>query len=358
MAPKKINLTFVTANLFAGGAERIISFLAKEMDRDKFNITMVVFGFKKDVSYDIEGINTIFFDEIRVLNGTLKLFKFLAKHKPDVVLSVIAHVNTVVGYQSICFPNTKFIAREVNVLSVLETFMTRQHPILRFIYKQRFKFFDAVVCQSQDMLEDMNTHYKIRPDKLHVINNPITNGFEVKTSATSSLILKCITVGRLAKEKGHDRLLEALRKLSIPFHLTLIGSGPEMDNLFSLIKSLSLKDKITHIPFTNEVNRYLRQSDVYLQSSYVEGFPNAVIESCAVGTPVIAFKAPGGLNEIIVEGVNGYIAEDENEFLEYISQVYCNNTFVPQLVSDSVYSKFGKEKILKEYEDLIIKTNG
>ncbi|MEO6348106.1 MAG: glycosyltransferase family 4 protein, partial [Aquaticitalea sp.] len=119
-----------------------------------------------------------------------------------------------------------------------------------------------------------------------------------------------------------------------------------------------LKDKITHIPFTNEVNRYLRQSDVYLQSSYVEGFPNAVIESCAVGTPVIAYKAPGGINEIIVEGVNGYVADDEKEFLEYINQVYSNNIFVPQIVSDSVYSKFGKEKILKEYEDLIIKTNG
>lgn len=352
MTHQKVNITFVTANLFAGGAERVISFLAKEIDRTKFNVTLVVFGFKKDVSYDIDGVNVIFFDKIRILNGFFKLFKYFVKNKPDVVLSVVGHVNTMVAYQSLFFPKIKFIAREVNVLSVLATFSKSQSPILDFIYDQRFRFFDAVICQSQDMLVDMNTHFKISPEKLHVINNPITHGFEVKSSKTSNPILQCITVGRLAKEKGHDRLLEVLSKLTIPFHLTLIGSGPEMDNLFTLITYFGLKDKITHIPFTKEVNKYMRQNDVYLQSSYTEGFPNAVLESCAVGTPVVAFKAPGGLNEIIVDGINGYVADDEIEFLEYIHYIYSDFKFDPNTVSDSVLKKFGKEKIIGQYEQL------
>uniref|UniRef100_UPI00404A3E94 glycosyltransferase n=1 Tax=Gelidibacter sp. TaxID=2018083 RepID=UPI00404A3E94 len=357
MTSNKINITFVTPNLFAGGAERVISFLAKEFNREKFNVTLVVFGYQKDASYDIEGVNTIFFDKIRVLNGAFSMFKYLLKHKPDVVLSVIAHLNTVIAYQSVFFPKTKFIAREVSVLSVLDSFDQPQNWALNILYKNRFKFFDAVICQSHDMFEDIQLNFKLESKKLNIIHNPITNDFEVKTQLPKDNVLRCITIGRLSKEKGIDRVLIALSKLSIPFHYTLIGKGSEKNRLFQLIKDLNLSDKVTYIDFTNDVGKYLAVNDVYLQGSFVEGFPNALVESCAVGTPFIAFNAPGGLKDIFIENKNGYVAENEKEFIECIQNIYTNNTFVPELVSESVYSKFNKTKILKQYEDLIIKIN-
>lgn len=357
MMSKKINITFVTPNLFAGGAERVISFLAKEFDRDKFNVTLVVFGYKKDASYDIEGIHTIFFDKIRVLNGAFNMFKYLMKHRPDVVLSVIAHLNTIIAYQSIFFPKTKFIAREVSVLSVLDSFDKPQNWALNLLYKNRFKFFDAVICQSHDMHDDIQLNYKIESKKLNIIHNPITSDFEVKPQLPKDNVLKCITIGRLSKEKGIERVLMALSKLSIPFHYTLIGNGPEKTRIFQLIKDLNLSKKVTYIDFTDDVGKYLAVNDVYLQGSFVEGFPNALVESCAVGTPFIAYNAPGGLKDIFVENTNGYVAENEKEFIECIQNIYTNNTFVPELVSESVYSKFNKTKILKQYEDLILKIN-
>lgn len=351
----KINITFITANLTAGGSERVISFLAKELDRKKFNVTLVVFGYKKDTVYDIKGVETIFFEKTRVINGVFKMFRYLLKYKPDIVLSAIAHVNTLIAYQSIFFPKTKFIAREVNVLSVLDSlYKSQNHFLLSLIYKYRFKFFDAVICQSIDMLEDLNQHYNIAPHKLHVINNPISNEFKLKAKIPSEGILNCINVGRLAIEKGHNRLLMVLSKLSIPFHLTIIGKGSEFSAIFKLAEDFNLMDKITHIEFTNQVSKHLSKNDVYLQSSYVEGFPNAVIESCAVGTPVIAFNAPGGINEIIINGVNGYVAENENQFIEYIQRIHANNTFDPKEVSDSVYKRYNKEKILNQYETLFL----
>ncbi|MEQ9580645.1 MAG: glycosyltransferase, partial [Arenibacter sp.] len=115
-------------------------------------------------------------------------------------------------------------------------------------------------------------------------------------------------------------------------------------------------DKIKHIPFTKDVSKYLQESDVFLQGSYVEGFPNALLESCAVGTPVIAFKAPGGIDEIIEEDVNGYIAKDEADFLIKLNLIG-EKHWDPAVVRDSVYKKYSKDIIIKKYQDLFIDLN-
>ena len=77
-----------------------------------------------------------------------------------------------------------------------------------------------------------------------------------------------------------------------------------------LVNKLDLSSKITHVPFTDKVPEYLKESDIFLQGSFVEGFPNALLESCAVGTPVIAFNALGGIDEIIQDGVNGFMVDN------------------------------------------------
>ncbi len=355
MSHKKINITFMLPNLNAGGAERVMSFVAKEIDKDKFYVTLVIVGHERDASYDVSGIKVIYFGKPRVINGVISIFSYIKNNRPDIVVSAIEHLNTVVAYISLFYPKIKFVAREVNVLSVLHNLDKPTFNPYEILYKNRFRYFDAIICQSKDMLEDLMKHYKIHPDKPVIINNPITDGFIVKSFRPINNTLQLITVGRLAKQKGYDRILMALSQLKIAFHYTIIGKGPEQEHVYLWINEFNLKEKVTHVEFTSNVSDYLAKSDIYLQGSYVEGFPNALIESCAVGTPVIAFKAPGGLNEIIVEGVNGYVAENEKEFLNHIYSIHTNNTFVPNTVSESVYSKFNKRTILKQYEDLFLK---
>jgi glycosyltransferase involved in cell wall biosynthesis len=159
----------------------------------------------------------------------------------------------------------------------------------------------------------------------------------------------------LAKQKGHIRILKALREIKFPFNYTIIGDGPEKHNIFSYINNFHLHEYVTHIPFTKDVQNYLSNSDVFLQGSYVEGFPNALIESCAVGTPVVAYKAPGGIDEIIINGKNGFIAADHNDFVEKINLLANRiNELSPSKVRNVVYSKYDSSKIIKEYEDLFI----
>ena len=130
------------------------------------------------------------------------------------------------------------------------------------------------------MLNDLNKSNNIKQNKLVVINNPVTSGFKTKKSNKTIKPLHFITVARLVKQKGHARLIEVLGKLNFPFHYTIIGDGPEKNTLFNRIEELGFGKNVTNIPFTDQVSKYLENSNVYLQGSFVEGFPNAIIESC------------------------------------------------------------------------------
>ena len=85
---------------------------------------------------------------------------------------------------------------------------------------------------------------------------------------------------------------------------------------------------------------------MFIQGSFVEGFPNALLESCAAGTPVIAFNVPGGTKEIVEHNINGYLVDDGDDvsFLNYLNSF---KEWNPNVVRDSVYKKFNKEKIIK-----------
>lgn len=357
MKPTKINITFVLPNLLPGGAERVFSYISQRIDQNMFNVTLLVTGYSKDASYDVENINVIFLEKPRVLYSIFSLFKYIIRTKPDIVITAVGHLNTIIAYMSLFFPKTRFISREVTVLSIDEEFFRTKkkvfNPIGYFVNK-RFRLFDVIISQSKDMKDDIIENYNVDEEKIIVVNNPITDSFKLKKNTQKRNPVRYITVGRLSKEKGIDRVLKILSKVDIPFHYTLIGNGPEKEHIFSLIEKYKLEDKITYIDFTKEVSKYLSESDYFLQGSFFEGFPNCLIESCAVGTPVIAFNAPGGTKEIIENGVNGYIVESEELYLEKIQET---KIWTPSLVRESVYKKFNEDLIIEQYENLFIRVH-
>ena len=187
--------------------------------------------------------------------------------------------------------------------------------------------------------------------KIVVINNPISEKFKLKNENINNSVVQLITVGRLVKVKGHERVLAVLEKLKIPFHYTIIGTGPEKNNIQNLITEKKLNRKVTLINYTSEVENYLAKSDLFLQGSFTEGFPNALLESCAVGTPVIAFDAPGGTKEIIIEGINGFLASNQEEFYVKLNKSIKTN-WDKQKIRKSVTEKFSKDIIIHQYENL------
>lgn len=349
MEEKKI--VFVLPTLTAGGAERVISFVAQHIDKNTFKSHLLILGSENEAAYTVKDINLTFLNKKRVLHAIPQLFWFLIEQRPNIVVSSIGHLNTIMGLLSVFFLKTKFIIREASVISAIRKF-GKSNRLRHILSKVALLKTNYIICQSKDMASDFKKIYNVPDKKIVVINNPITTETDIKSQNSDLKVQKYITVGRLSKEKGHSRILDLLSKSEKDFHYTIIGTGPEEKNVLDQISELNFEKKVTHIPFAPNVDDYLKTNDLFLQGSYVEGFPNAVLESCAVGTPVIAFNVPGGTKEIIEHDVNGYLVETEDQYLKYLN---ISRVWNPINIHESVNKKFSKKTILQKYETLFNK---
>jgi glycosyltransferase involved in cell wall biosynthesis len=352
MSEKKprIKILFILPSLKAGGAERVISFVSQNLDNTKFECVLVVLGHKKDAIYNVEGIDVHFLNRPRLLKSVKPLFKIIASQNPDIVLGSIAHVNRLLTIFSTYFKNTLFVGREASLNGIINQFTIQKGFKYQKLYKNYHKNLDLIICQSLEMAENVKKRFKISSEKISVINNPISSNLPLRTNPINANKTKeLITIGRLSLEKGHKRIIELLTKLETPYRYTIIGDGDQENALTQLAKELNILDKIRYIKYTDNVSKYLSESDLFLQGSYVEGFPNALLESCVIGTPVLAFRAPGGTQEIVEHNVNGYLAENEDDYLLYIHKAL-SQKWNPEEIKNSVVKKFNSDLILKRYE--------
>ncbi|MBT8274276.1 MAG: glycosyltransferase, partial [Bacteroidia bacterium] len=303
MTDSKIKILFILPSLRAGGAERVISFVAENIDKSSFDPILLIIGNEDESVYKTNPETTIFLNKRRVLLGIHGIYKHIRKLKPQIVVTSVGHLTGITAFIGIFFRKIKFVTRETNIRRIKIQYNPPARTYTRFVSHFSYRFLDLAICQSQDMATETKRLYNFKDEKIRVINNPITTTFnDIEVNDINNGIPQFITVGRLSRDKGHARVLEALAKLDFNFNYLIIGKGQEKEHLDQLIKDLNLESKIETINYTNKVPEFLQKADVFLQGSYAEGFPNALLESCAVGTPALAFKSVGGTSEIIDDG--------------------------------------------------------
>jgi glycosyltransferase involved in cell wall biosynthesis len=349
----KKKIIFILPSLRAGGAERVISFVAQQLNPQVFDVKLIVIGFKKEAVYDVKSLNVQYLNKARLLTSITTLFRIILTERPSIVVSSIGHVNITMGLFSMIFRRIKFIGREASVVSKMNEYAKVNSNLIYMIMKLFYSRLSMIICQSEDMKQDFILRLGIQPSKLIVIHNPITNSDLFTVNKITNKKYHFVTVGRLSKEKGHLRIIKGLSKIrNYDFHYTVVGSGPLEVLIKQEIKKLQLSEKVSFIPYTSRVLDEIIKNDFFIQGSYVEGFPNALLESCTVGTPVIAFKAPGGTKDIVLNGINGFLVDDELEFVTVLNDLNKLKTIDEETVRSSVLKKFESRKIVQQYEDL------
>lgn len=175
---------------------------------------------------------------------------------------------------------------------------------------------EAVVCvsdygRSQAMLSSSPDQW----NKLHVVRCGLSNDSFVATNTSTqdsgSATLRLLTVGRLAPEKAHAGLLQAIATATnagAKVHLSIIGDGPLRTDLERQTKELGLSECITFLGAQppSVVRKHIGQSDVNVMSSLMEGLPVALMESQAQCRPVIA-PSVAGIPELVRHNENGWL---------------------------------------------------
>jgi glycosyltransferase involved in cell wall biosynthesis len=180
--------------------------------------------------------------------------------------------------------------------------------------REKFELARLVVCVSehgrQQALEI--TGGKLA-ERIHVVRCGLDEeAFEASAPSPSpDGPLKLVCVGRLAPEKGHSGLLDALakaRELGLDAGLRLIGEGPERAALEQRVRTLGLEAHVA-LPGArggSELRKELLEADLFVLSSLMEGLPVTLMEALATGTPVIAPRL-SGIPELVREEQDGWL---------------------------------------------------
>lgn len=369
----KIKVTFFLPSLGGGGAEKSVVRLLQSLDKENFQISLLLGKMKGFLIEEIP--KEVLVKELNVLHvryALLKLIKYLRREKPDIFVSFLSHVNTISTLAKfLSRTKTKFIISERTTFShTPEITKTAKNRLLAFFFlkplvKFTYPLADAIICVSKGVAEDLSGFLGSK-EKIKVIYNPIvSNDLYILadqpmehpwfSNQKTPIIL---AVGRLTRAKDYPILLRAFALIckKKKTYLVILGEGEERKNLENLVRKLRISENIAFLGFQKNPYKYMQKSLVFVLSSKREGFPNVIVEAMVCGCPVVSTDCQSGPNEIIENGENGILVPVGNEkaLAEAILKVLNNCSLQKKISAEGKkrIQNFTAEKSVKEYEKL------
>ncbi len=187
--------------------------------------------------------------------------------------------------------------------------------------------------------------------------------FEMDRSESEQL--EILFVGRIARVRRIEILLQAVCKLNIPYHLTIVGGEEKtssvtrsgyLNELKQLTKQLNLEQKVTYAGKKTpaELKTLYQAADIFAYTSLYENFGQPLLEAAAHGLPIVS--TPVGIaRDIVIEGETGYQVSDRPEALtDRIEALKDINLRLKmgRRIKDEVKTRFDWERIINQYMNL------
>ena len=222
---------------------------------------------------------------------------------------------------------------------------------------------DAVTAVSNDLRKETLSHFRINRE-IEMIPNFIDSNLyshEVDEKLRSKIAKKeekiVVHISNFRKVKRVEDVIKIFSKVheKVPAKLLMIGDGPERVKVERMCRKLKICDKVKFMGKLKSVEELLSVSDLFLLPSETESFGLVALEAMASKVTVISTNS-GGLPEVNVEGVTGYLSEvgDIKQMSENAIQLLSDNDKLEQFKENAfVHSqKFDLPNILPLYECL------
>lgn len=202
----------------------------------------------------------------------------------------------------------------------------------------------AVSQNTKDSVSQIRKEYRNKVDLIKDITEPnliykMSKANEVKEFDTS--VVNILTVGRLATVKSYDKAVEVarmLRESAVKFKWFVIGEGPERKKIQLLIDKYNLNNEFILLGKKINPYPYMKNCDLYVQTSAKEGFGLTVCEAKILKRPIVCTNFPTA-KEIIKHEVDGLIVEHD------LDSIYKG---IKKYLDEEEF----KEKILKKLESI------
>ncbi len=321
-------ILFLIHDLGQGGAEKVLVNLVNNMDHEKFDITVIaLFGggvneqfLDKRVKY-----RAVFPKSIPGNSHIMKLLSPAALHR----LAVKEHYDIEISYLE--GPCARIIsgckAPDTKLVSWIHCTMTSPKDIAKAFRNEKeavscYDCMDKMVFVSEGVrnafLKNGSYHGETAVLYNTIESEKISKRAEEDAGGILGGEIAFIAVGTLKKVKGFDRLLRIVKRLrdeQYPIHLYLLGAGPMYDDLKRYAAENNLEDSVSLMGYQVNPYRYLAKCDLFVCSSYSEGFSTAATEALIVGTPVCTVDV-SGMKELLGESNEyGIVTENSEEAL-------------------------------------------
>ena len=363
-----INLIFFLPNFGYGGAGNSVFRLCKSLNKKKYKINIISIGkcsYKKEFKnfgvkvYELrtKKISKSFFE----LNSLVK--KIISKKfLKNIFISGIHYANiaSIISLRSI--KNLKIIVVErtdIQELKISYNFKGFiKNKLIYFLLKFFYKKADLVIANSLKARNDLKKICNIKVEK---ITPPSFLRYEkIKKNKKRNKTLNIITVGRLSKEKDIYTMIKAINEIKEKnLILRILGEGDEKENIKSYIKKYKLQKKIFLLGLRKNPKKFYLMSDLFINASHFEGFPNAVVEAINYNLPVICSDTSGGIREITLHGRGGdlYQIADYKSLAKKIIRFYQNpkNLIKKLNLARKNIKNFSINKNVKNYDSIFKK---
>jgi glycosyltransferase involved in cell wall biosynthesis len=223
-----------------------------------------------------------------------------------------------------------------------------------------------VVCPSA-YLRDMAIAWGLPPTRVLVIPNPAPDLPELPTREEARAALSVpgrllAFAGRIGRQKALEIGLAAVAQVD-GVSLVLAGDGPEREPMEARAAELGLVGRVRFVGSLPRrgVLELFRAADATLLSSSWENFPHTVVESLAVGTPVIATRV-GGVPEVVTDGENGLlVASGDADALGAAIRRFFEEPGLRDRLSRAAagsVSGYGRDGILNRIEAVLLEAAG
>jgi len=306
-------ILFLIHDLGPGGAEKVLVNLVNNMDANKFDITLVaLFGGGVNEALLNKGIKyrTIFPRSVRGNSHIMKmlsprqLHKCFIKEKYDIEISYLegSSARIVSGCPD---SDTKLISwiHSLQHTKAVSSKAFRSYKESVECYSR----FDRIVCVSESAKCDFMKLYPMIKcvDVLYNTNETGMIRSLMKEDIEDNVFQKqgfCLCgVGKIMPVKGFERFARVHKRLiddGYSVYSYILGTGREQENIQKFLKENQLEDSFIFLGYQKNPYKYIAKCDLFVCSSYSEGFSTAATEALIVGTPVVTMPV-GGMEEML-----------------------------------------------------------
>ncbi len=295
-----------------------------------------------------------------------KLLDMVKLHKIEVL-----HVHYAIPHAYAGYMAKKMLEEEnihipmVTTLHGTDITLVGNHPFYKPAVTFSINNSDVVTSVSQSLKEDTLRLFDIKKEIYVVPNfidipkkiNPFTQCQRGMMALPNERIIT--HVSNMRKVKRVNDVIEIFYRIQkeISAKLVMVGEGPERETCENLCVELGIEDKVLFVGNSNEVDKILCFTDLFLLPSEKESFGLAALEAMACGVPVISSNT-GGLPEVNVHGVSGYLSDVGNvdEMANNALKILQTDTSLAKFKTQAIEAAmvFDTQKVVPMYEKLYL----